>query len=169
VADLPPQLGGDGYSEDSPRVYPGLSDATAVPETGLAAGWEPAIVVNYPVEPSLQVEADAPRLGEPTPEPPATEPDRPAEIPTSDEPPAEISSPTVPGSVPEVEPELPGTDTPGPPDATVNLADRMDEAEEFETEAMAQAAVGAERRPRRKRATVPSWDEIMFGGPKRSR
>jgi hypothetical protein len=169
VADLPPQLGGDGYSEDSPRVYPGLSDATAVPETGLAAGWEPAIVVNYPVEPSLQVEADAPRLGEPTPEPPATQPDRPAEIPTSEEPPAEISSPTVPGSDPEVEPELPGTDTPGPPDATVNLADRMDEAEEFETEAMAQAAVGAERRPRRKRATVPSWDEIMFGGPKRSR
>ena len=23
VADLPPQLGGDGYAEDSPRVYPG--------------------------------------------------------------------------------------------------------------------------------------------------
>jgi hypothetical protein len=45
----------------------------------------------------------------------------------------------------------------------------MDEAEEFETESMAQAAVGADRRPRRKRATVPSWDEIMFGGPKRSR
>jgi hypothetical protein len=25
------------------------------------------------------------------------------------------------------------------------------------------------RSGRRKRATVPSWDEIMFGGPKRSR
>jgi hypothetical protein len=133
VADLPPQLGGDGYAEDSPRVYPGLSDATAVPETGLAAGWEPAIVVNYPVEPSLRVEVDAPRLGEPTPETPATEPDRPAEVPITEQPPAEIGSPTVPGTIPEVEPELPGTDIPGPPDATVNLADRMDEAEEFET------------------------------------
>ena len=170
VADLPPQLGGDGYAEDSPRVYPGLSDATAVPETGLAAGWEPAIVVNYPVEPSLQVDTDTPiRFGEPTPEAPGTEPDRPAEIPSTDEPPAEISSPTVPGTVPEIEPELPGTDTPGPPDATVNLADRMDEAEEFETESMARAAAGADRPARRKRATVPSWDEIMFGGPKRSR
>jgi Protein of unknown function (DUF3071) len=167
VADLPPQLGGDGYAEDSPRVYPGLSDATAVPETGLAAGWEPAIVVNYPVEPSLQVEVDSLRLGEPTPEAPS--PDRPAEIPTTDEPPAEIGSPTVPGTIPEVEPELPGTDAPGPPDATVNLADRIDEAEEFETESIARAAVGVDRRPRRKRATVPSWDEIMFGGPKRSR
>ena len=170
VADLPPQLGGDGYAEDSPRVYPGLSDATAVPETGLAAGWEPAIVVNYPVEPSLQVDTDAPvRLGEPTPEAPGTEPDRPAEVPSTNEPPAEIGSPTVPGTVPEIEPELPGTDLPGPPDATVNLADRMDEAEEFETESMARAAAGAERPARRKRATVPSWDEIMFGGPKRSR
>jgi Protein of unknown function (DUF3071) len=169
VADLPPQLGGDGYSEDSPRVYPGLSDATAVPETGLAAGWEPAIVVNYPVEPSLQVETDSQRFGEPTPEAPVTDPGRPAEVPLTGEPPAEIGSPTAPGTVPEVEPELPGTDTPGPPDATVNLADRMDEAEEFETESMARAAVGADRRPRRKRATVPSWDEIMFGGPKRSR
>ena len=169
VADLPPQLGGDGYAEDSPRVYPGLSDATAVPETGLAAGWEPAIVVNYPVEPSLQVDADSPRFGTTAPEDPGTEPDRPAEVPSNAEPPAEIGSPTVPGTVPETEPELPGTDTPGPPDATVNLADRMDEAEEFETESMARAAAGADRRPRRKRAKVPSWDEIMFGGPKRSR
>jgi hypothetical protein len=170
VADLPPQLGGDGYAEDSPRVYPGLSDATAVPETGLAAGWEPAIVVNYPVEPSQQIDTGSTvGFAEPTPETPGTQPDRPAEVPSTGEPPAEIGSPTVPGTIPEVEPELPGTDTPGPPDATVNLADRMDEAEEFETESMAQAAVGADRRPRRKRATVPSWDEIMFGGPKRSR
>jgi Protein of unknown function (DUF3071) len=170
VADLPPQLGGDGYAEDSPRVYPGLSDATAVPETGLAAGWEPAIVVNYPVEPSLQVDADAPvRLGEPTPEPPGTEPDRPAEVPRTDEPPAEISSPTVPGSIPETEPELPGTDISAPPDATADLVDQTAEAAEYETESIARAAASADRPPRRKRATVPSWDEIMFGGPKRSR
>ena len=89
-------------------------------------------------------------------------------MPLSDEPPPEIESPTVPGSLPDVEPELPGTDEPGPPDATVSLADRMDEAEEFEHESVARAAAKTEPRPaRRKRASVPSWDEIMFGGPKR--
>jgi len=164
VADLPPQLGGDGYSEDSPRVYPGLSDGTAVPRTDLGPGWEPAIVVNYPVEPSQHVDSEPPiRPGEPSPEP-----DRPAEVPLSDQPPPEIDSPTVPGSLPDVEPELPGTDEPGPPDATVSLADRLDEAEEFEHESVARAAAKTEPRPaRRKRASVPSWDEIMFGGPKR--
>ena len=161
VADLPPQLGGDGYSEDSPRVYPGLSDGSAVPRTEPAAGWEPAIVVNYPVEPSQHVDSEPP--GDPGPEP-----ERPAEVPLSDEPPPEIESPTVPGSLPHVEPELPGTDEPGPPDQTVSLADRMDEAEEFESESLARAAVKPAPRPvRRKRASVPSWDEIMFGGPKR--
>ena len=135
-----------------------------MPETGLAAGWEPAIVVNYPVEPSQQVDTDAAGA---TASRHRTRP--PGGGSQHDEPPAEIGSPTVPGTVPEIEPELPGTDTPGPPDATVNLADRMDEAEEFETESMARAAAGADRPARRKRATVPSWDEIMFGGPKRSR
>jgi hypothetical protein len=164
VADLPPQLGGDGYSEDSPRVYPGLSDGTAVPRTDLGPGWEPAIVVNYPVEPSQHLDSEPPvRPGEPSPEP-----DRPAEVPLSDEPPPEIDMPSVPGSLPDVEPELPGTDEPGPPDATVSLADRLDEAEEFEHESVARAAAKTEPRPpRRKRASVPSWDEIMFGGPKR--
>ena len=60
-------LGGDGYSEDSPRVYAGLSDATAVPETETRTdgGWEPAIVINYPVEPSMHDEAviDSPQPG----------------------------------------------------------------------------------------------------------
>jgi len=164
VADLPPQLGGDGYSEDSPRVYPGLSDGTAVPRTDLGPGWEPAIVVNYPVEPSQHVDTDPPII----PAEPSPVPDRPAEVPLSDEPPPEIDSPTVPGSLPDVEPELPGTDEPGPPDATVSLADRLDEAEEFEHESVARAAAKTEPRPpRRKRASVPSWDEIMFGGPKR--
>ena len=110
MADLPPQLGGDGYSEDSPRVYPGLSDGTAVPRTDLGSGWEPAIVVNYPVEPSQHLDSEPPvRPGEPSPEP-----DRPAEIPLSDEPPPEIDLPSVPDNAPEVEPELPGTDEPGP-------------------------------------------------------
>jgi hypothetical protein len=55
IGTLYEMLGGDGYSEDSPRVYAGLSDATAVPETETSTdgGWEPAIVINYPVEPSM--------------------------------------------------------------------------------------------------------------------
>ena len=131
VADLPPQLGGDGYSEDSVRVYSGLSDATAVPETGPAAGWEPAIVVNYPVEPSQQVDSEPP-----TQDDPAVSPELPAEVPGTDEQPPEVDVPTVPETAPD------------------------DGAAELDQD---------RRSSRRKRATVPSWDEIMFGGPKRSR
>jgi hypothetical protein len=75
-------------------------------------------------------------------------------------------------SQPASEPELPGTDEPGPPDATVNLADRADEAHEFEIESLAEPDAEPQPQPqpksmKRKRASVPSWDEIMFGGPKR--
>jgi hypothetical protein len=135
-------LGGDGYSEDSPRVYEGLSDATAVPETRSDGGWEPAIVINYPVEPSMHDEAV---IASPEPE--------------------EHSGSSF-GDI--AEHELPGTDEPGPPDQPANLADRTDEAHEFEIESIVHADEPAERKSvKRKRASVPSWDEIMFGGPKR--
>src|SRR5918997_2209066 len=131
VADLPLDFGGDGYSEDSVRVYSGLSDAAAVPETGPAAGWEPAILVDYPVEPSQQVDGEPP-----TEDDPLVSPELPAEVPGTEEQPPEIDAPTLPGTDPEERPT------------------QLDQ----------------ERRAgRRKRATVPSWDEIMFGGPKRSR
>ena len=128
-------LGGDGYADDSARVYAGLSDASAVPETAGAAGWEPAIVVNYPVEPSL--------LDDSEPEAAQVEAD-------------------------EDEPDLVGTDEPGPPDRPTNLDDRADEAHEFEVEVLAKAEEAAKKPVKRKRASVPSWDEIMFGGPKRT-
>jgi hypothetical protein len=132
VADLPPQLGGDGYSEDSVRVFSGLSDGAAVPETGPAGGWEPALVVDYPVEPSQQVDAEPP-----TEDDPPVAPEPPAEDPVAEQQPPEPETPTLPGTEPEEEPA---------------------------------GDADPERRPnRRKRATVPSWDEIMFGGPKRSR
>jgi hypothetical protein len=137
-------LGGDGYAEDSPRVYSGLSDATAVPETETLTdgGWEPAIVINYPVEPSMHDEAviDSPESEEHSVSPfDAT-----------------------------AKHELPGTDEPGPPDLPANLADRTDEAHEFEIESLLDVDVPPERKSvKRKRASVPSWDEIMFGGPKR--
>jgi Protein of unknown function (DUF3071) len=135
-------LGGDGYTEESPRVYAGLSDATAVPETETTTdgGWEPAIVINYPVEPSIHDDA--------------------LDVPESVE-----YSPRHSGSSEE---ELPGTDEPGPPDATVQLDDRTDEAHEFEIESLVHPDTPPQaKNVKRKRASVPSWDEIMFGGPKR--
>jgi len=143
VADLPPQLAGDGYSEDSVRVYSGLSDAAAVPDTGPAAGWEPAVVVSYPVEPSQQVDSE-----------PATEDDPPVspELPAEDDPPV---SPELSVEVPGADEQPPEVDMPTPPGT------ETDEGP---------ADLDQDRRSgRRKRATVPSWDEIMFGGPKRSR
>jgi Protein of unknown function (DUF3071) len=137
-------LGGAGYAEDSARLYEGLSDATAVPETDttIDGGWEPAIVINYPVEPSIHDDT-------------AFDAAEPAELlPTL----TEITT----------EEELPGTDEPGPPDPTVNLDDRADEAHEFEIESLVHPDKPSQRKSiKRKRASVPSWDEIMFGGPKR--
>ena len=135
-------LGGDGYAEESPRVYAGLSDATAVPETETSTdgGWEPAIVINYPVEPSVHDEAG---------------PDLPE---------SEAYSPRQTGNDEEA---LPGTDEPGPPDPPVQLDDRADEAHEFEIESLAHPDAPQPKSAKRKRASVPSWDEIMFGGPKR--
>jgi hypothetical protein len=135
VADLPPQLGGDGYSEDSVRVYSGLSDGAAIPETGPSGGWEPALVVNYPVEPSQQVDSEPPTEDDPPASPELT-----AEVSGTDEQPAAIEAPSQPEPEPEPEPH--------------------EEPTELDQD---------RRSSRRKRATVPSWDEIMFGGPKRSR
>lgn len=93
--------------------YATLSDATAVPETS-NSGWEPAIVVNFPLEPSSAED---------------------------------------------------GTDEPGPPDPIVDGPGRADEVREFELESEVDAP--AVRKPaKKKRASVPTWDEIMFGGPR---
>ena len=144
IGTLYEMLGGDGYTEDSPRVYAGLSDATAVPETETSTdgGWEPAIVINYPVEPSMHEDGalDAPETAQ-----------RPSALPHA-----------------AGEEELRGTDEPGPPDPAVNLADRTDEAHEFEIESLAHPDTQPQQKSmKRKRASVPSWDEIMFGGHKR--
>jgi hypothetical protein len=98
--------------------------------------------MNYPVEPSIHDDTalDVPESVEYSPRPAAPTP----------------------------QPELPGTDEPGPPDRTVNLDDRADEAHEFEIESLVEPDTPQQRKSvKRKRASVPSWDEIMFGGPKR--
>jgi len=105
-------LAGMLSSDDEERqaVYGGLSDASAVPETDLG-GWEPGIVVDYPVEPGPEP-AQQPAAGDAADEPP--------------------------------------TATSGQPDSP-------------QDEQPARSAT------KRKRAAVPSWDDIMFGGPPRSR
>ena len=171
---------GDGDAEHAARTYAGLSDATAVPQT-VAGGWEPAIVVNYPVEPAPEEDRD-------TADPPAPASAAPSRAAEYHEPPSpQVLSPDLtPAVIPR--PSVPGTDEPGPPERIVSAEDREAEVEAFADEhgspPPAAAALPAppadpagtaepaeaERSPRpakRKRASVPSWDEIMFGGPKK--
>jgi hypothetical protein len=130
LSTLYAMLGSDGYSEDSPRVYAGLSDAVAVPETA-AGGWEPAMEVDYPVEPGPQDEAELA---------PVEDPDR-TPVPGED-----VST---------------GTESPTEPSTPTDEGDRASD-EEFQLE----SEPAPEPKHKRKRAAVPSWDEIMFGGPK---
>ncbi len=139
----------DSDDEESLRGYGGLSDASAVPVTA-GGGWEPAIVVDYPVEPSPADEALLP---------PTEHPDR-SQVPMDDKASVELSTPVDPG--PPAPDQRPGTDEPAPPYARTDEADRGEEAEEFQLE----SGPPPEKKPKRKRAAVPSWDEIMFGGPK---
>jgi hypothetical protein len=145
----------------APAAHGGLSDASAVPVTD-NSGWEPGIVVNYPVEPSPERNDEGA-----TPEA------------STDQATSESGSEDHPASAGEPASEADeavrrhdkaarrGTDTPAAPEPPVEGEDRAEEAEALEDE---QAANKAARRPaaKRKRAAVPSWDEIMFGGPTRS-
>ncbi|GAA2103773.1 hypothetical protein GCM10009841_21150 [Microlunatus panaciterrae] len=178
-------LGGDGYSEDSVRVYSGLSDASAVPETD-NGGWEPAIVVNYPVEPGEQddEEHDQPDgPNEPRIEPALHELGAAPEIAESeaaesDDVAREESeqTPVAPAEAPAaeapdqdagvvVERDAPTTDVADPGDDG-----REVQSEQAETLPLGEAGIAppVKKKPaKRKRASVPSWDEIMFGGPPR--
>jgi hypothetical protein len=125
-------LGGDGYAEDSARVYAGLSDAAAVPMVD-EHEFEPPADVLVPAEPGPEAAEETDT------EPAASDDDAPHDDAPGDDPageetlPAAAQAPPVPLDV--AEPLIPSP--------------------------------GAPRTPgRRKRAAVPSWDEIMFGGPK---
>jgi hypothetical protein len=147
----------------------GPSDASAVPELSpslLSDAWEPAIVVDYPVEPSEDHSDGDVEVPEGSDDPGRPEPavagddrrdeaaslvdtvlfgDTPSETGTSDEPAADEGDEAAEVHRPApTEPEeqllpldVPDQPIPAPPKA-----------------------------PRRKRASVPSWDEIVFGGPK---
>jgi len=134
--------------ENASRQDRGLSDAAAVPVT-VSGGWEPAIVVSYPVEPGPADDADGP----------PAEPHEP--------PPVQVLSPDATPAVVPI-PQGGGTDLPGPPEPIVSGEDRRDEAEALaEEHGTVDEPSAPAKAPKRKRAAVPSWDEIMFGGPKR--
>ena len=120
-----------GYSEESPRVYAGLSDAAAVPVID-EHEFEPPAAVRVPAEPDPEPEPEAD--SEPESEPDPTE---------------------------EAEPQ---------PQPQADLVEPVEVVEPIEPDDGSDALIpspGATRKPgRRKRASVPSWDEIMFGGPK---
>lgn len=187
--------GDDEAATGQPRGHAGPSDAAAVPDTG-NGGWEPAIEVNYPVEPSPEDEAELA---------PAEHPDR-SRVPMDDKASVELSNPVDEGA--PAAGQLPGTDEPAPPYARTDAAARAEEARAVharedaepephvvvdpetvadpETSADLETGAGSEtetdpeaaepfelesepapaRPVKRKRASVPSWDEIMFGGPK---
>jgi hypothetical protein len=191
VNHLPPEFEPDFEQayEDAPaesvsRSSTGLSDGIAVPETS-NEGWEPAIVVNYPVEPSLIDESEDKAAGEFVAAEFSGEPDPPEhsswldqfgtvvpEHPDDHSVTGVVVGPTHPGHAPAVEHHhhLRGTDEPGKPDRPTGIEDREDEEKEFVEESMAkdsQVTESVEKPGKRKRASVPSWDEIMFGGPKR--
>ena len=102
-----------GFAEESPRAYPGLSDATAVPAVD-EHEFEPPAAVLVPAEPDTDESASE------------------------------------------------------APDAPVQQPETADTTDDDAPEPLIPSP-GASRKPgRRKRASVPSWDEIMFGGPKPS-
>ncbi len=117
-------MGGDDDTEDSSQPYAGLSDASAVPEID-SSGWEPALVVDYPVEPGPVEEPEQPALVR-------LEPEQEAEEVTAAE------QEHAPGR------QQPGTSAPTKKTPLKQTANK-------------------------KRAAVPSWDEIMFGGPPREK
>ena len=173
----------NAVTESAPSTQAtGPTDANAVPDTS-NLGWEPAIVVNYPVEPSLLDETEdvddlEPVAGVRTGEPGPPEPDL-----RTDEfgavVPERADQHPVAGAVGAADPlhppvvhhhHLRGTDEPGRPDPPTGIEDRTDEAKEFVEETLAKESHTeelADKPAKKKRASVPSWDEIMFGGPRR--
>jgi hypothetical protein len=169
--------------EESTPVYGGLNDASAIPRSGSAGpsgtvGWEPGIVVDYPVEPGSDEldEVGAHHRGsDVSDEVPA---DRSLSCKSVFDDQAEGAGPPAPlseigdgaasrGSHRSTDSHGPhGTDIPAAPPGIVDGEDRAEEAAALEEE-QAKKAPAPKPAGKRKRASVPSWDEIMFGGPSR--
>jgi hypothetical protein len=148
----------------------GPSDASAVPELGPSLrsdAWEPAIVVDYPVEPSedhsdgdVEVPEGSDDPGRP--EPAVAGEDRRDEA-------ASLLDTVLFGDTPtqtETESE-PVADEPDPAPEVHRSGPTEPEEQLLPLDVPDQPTPAAPpKAPRRKRASVPSWDEIVFGGPK---
>lgn len=172
------------------------SDASAVPELSLPLqpdAWEPAIVVDYPIEPSEDSEElDGYEVPEGSddpgrPEAAVAREDRQDEA-ASLFVPRVVSEPDEPAAGPETDPDPIEPAVEVDAEAPVEVDVEVTEVEVTEVEAAATeddqvreaaddqlpldlpeqpATAPATPKPtRRKRASVPSWDEIVFGGPK---
>lgn len=167
----------DQRSQVGAHAAAGPSEAAAVPVPG-NGGWEPAIVMNYPLgADTLEPEED------PCPEVREERSEEEAELETELHPDAAPGGPSPSGtegaSAPDNPPSpeaAPGVDDPSQagnsevspdgldPGATPPFGPPADSAS-AEPASAADSAVNAPAKPtRRKRAAVPSWDEIMFGG-----
>ena len=173
------------------------SDASAVPELSLPLqpdAWEPAIVVDYPIEPSEDVTElagyEVPEGSDDPGRPEAavaredrqdeaaslfaprivSEPDEPAGEPEPESDPELADSDVAESAEPEVvepdavEPEgAEPAPTPEPPAAATQ--EPVDEPLPIDIPDQP-TPPPAPKPARRRRASVPSWDEIVFGGPK---
>ncbi|WP_296137652.1 septation protein SepH [uncultured Tessaracoccus sp.] len=132
-----------GISEDSVRIYTGLSDPDEADEPE-DADEEPA--------------GDVPVEDDERPEP--------AQEPAVDEPEPAVDAPATPADEPGPEPDEEPAPAAAHRDATVDEPVQDSLVEEPEPDPEAERPARKSRR-RRGRAQVPSWDEIMFGGPGR--
>lgn len=141
----------------------GPSDASAVPELSVplsSEAWEPAIVVDYPVEPSEDDGFEVPEGSDDPgrPEAPVAGEDRRDEaatlpvVPWSAEP-ARAVEPDAPDDVGTAATDEPTSADPEDQPLPLDVPDQP-------------TPPPAPKPARRKRASVPSWDEIVFGGPK---
>ena len=147
----------------------GPSDASAVPELSpslLSDAWEPAIVVDYPVEPSedhadgdIEVPEGSDDPGRP--EPPVARDDRRDEA-------ASLVDTVLFGDTTEIDTsDVPLAAEPEPAAEVPRPAPTEPEEQLLPLDVPDQPTPATPpKAPRRKRASVPSWDEIMFGGPK---
>lgn len=174
-------LGGDGYTEDSIRVFEGLSDATAVPSVA-DGSWQhteepeelgqpvPAEAVQDPDQPDDLVEAEQADAAD---EPQADQPDEPQADEAKEAGASDAGGRDEPGLAATQESQARETvavDSPPEQFADGATQDALPGAEppagaDASPESETEVEKPATKPKKRKRAAVPSWDEIMFGSP----
>ena len=151
-------LGNDGFAEDSIRVFEGLSDAVAVPDVA-EGGWQPPEdqaedeieTADETGTPTADEAARADSVGDPEPTVPVIKPAEPVQ-------PDIFADGATQETLPGADPEPDGEREP-------KVEAESEAATETEPSTEPPAEKPAAKPKKRKRAAVPSWDEIMFGSP----